>query len=83
MTEQQRTANLVVDLDHVRKNNIVFVDLSMPLTENVFSLEYEKAARVITRILDENEEEAAQENYRCRECKTRASRSSESCKIRS
>ena len=83
MTEQQRTANLVVDLDHVRKNNIVFVDLSMPLTENVFSLEYEKAARVITRILDENEEEVAQENYRCRECKTRASRSCESCKFRS
>lgn len=83
MTEQQRTANLVVDLDHVRKNNIVFVDLSMPLTENVFSLEYEKAARVITRILDENEEGAAQENYRCRECKTRASRSCESCKFRS
>lgn len=83
MTEQQRTEKLVVDLDYVRQNNIVYVDLSKPLTENVFSLEYEKAARVITRILDENEEGAAQENNHCRECKTRASRSCESCKFRS
>lgn len=83
MTEQQRTEKLVVDLDHVRQNNIVFVDLSKPLTENVFSQEYEKAARVITRILDENEEGATQENRYCRECKTRASRSCEACKFRS
>lgn len=82
MTEQQRTEKLIVDLDHVRQNNIVYVDLSEPLTENVFSQEYEKAARVITRILDENEEGAAQENYHCRECKTRASRSCEACKFR-
>lgn len=82
MTEQQKTEWLVVDLDHVRQNNIVFVDLSKQLTENVFSLEYKKAARVITRILDENNEGVAREDYHCRECKTRTSRSCEACKFR-
>ena len=83
MTEEQRTERLVVDLDHVRQNNIVFVDLSKQLTENVFALEYKKAAHVITGILDENNEGVAQDSYHCRECKTRASSSCEACKFRS
>lgn len=82
MTEQQKAEQLVVDLDNVRQNNIVYVDLSKQLTETVFSLEYEKAARVISRILDENEDGVARDNYNCRECKTRTSRACEACKFR-
>lgn len=82
MTEQQKAEQLIVDLDNVRQNNIVYVDLSRQLTETVFLLEYEKAARVISRILDENEDGVTRDNYTCRECKTRTSRACEACKFR-
>ena len=46
----------VVNIDNVRKNNIVLVDLYKPLPKSVFEQEYYKAALIVREIIKNNRE---------------------------
>ena len=43
----------VVDLDNVRQNNIVYIDLGKPQKESIFEQQYKLAAKIIAGILNE------------------------------
>ena len=61
----------IVQLDNVRKNSIVAVDLSQSITGSVFAPEYEKASRVIRRIILENTDYLKRNDTSCKICRNR------------
>ena len=46
--------NRTVDLDRVRQNSIVLLDLNQPLSETIFQQEYQTAIRLIEGIIQSN-----------------------------
>lgn len=46
----------IVSLDNVQKNNIVVSNLAEPLKETIFEQEYAQVARIVRRLISENEE---------------------------
>lgn len=65
------TKRRIVNLDNVRKNSIVVVDLNQSITGSVFAQEYEKTARVIRRIIQENMDHTARTPNSCSICRNR------------
>lgn len=51
----------VVNLDNVRQNNIVLVDLKRPLPETVFAQEYRQAAQIVREIIKYNNSRSNQD----------------------
>lgn len=52
----------IADLNKVRQNNIVYTDLSNELSESIFEEEFQKAARIISKIIKRNGIETPNEN---------------------
>lgn len=73
------TNRRIVSLDNVMKNNIVYVDLSVELSESVFDQEYRKAARIIRQIIEDCKPVDGDVDVHCRNCK---SQSCISCRYR-
>lgn len=51
----QTLENRIVDLDRVRQNNIVPLDLGKPLNETIFQQEYQTAIRLINEIVQRSQ----------------------------
>lgn len=51
--------NRTVDLNHVRQNSIVLLDLNRPLSETVFQQEYQMASHLIDKIIQRNQDRNA------------------------
>lgn len=58
----------VVDLDNVRQNNIVYIDLGNALSESIFEQQYQMAARIIADIIRESDSTMEMCNGYCRDC---------------
>ena len=52
----QTLENRIVDLDRVRQNNIVPLDLGKPLNETIFQQEYQTAIRLINEIVQRSQD---------------------------
>lgn len=66
-----QTKHRTVELDNVRKNNIVAVDLNQRFAGSVFAQEYKKAARVIRHIIHENMDHTTKNINSCANCRNR------------
>ncbi len=73
------SARRTVRLDDVRQNNIVLVDLNENLTKPVFGKEYQKAAQIISSIIENSKVKMRRDAPNCSLCKNR---SCSSCKHR-
>lgn len=56
---KQTFENRTVDLNHVRQNSIVLLDLDRPLSETVFQQEYQMASHLIDKIIQRNQDRNA------------------------
>lgn len=56
---KQAFENRTVDLNHVRQNSIVLLDLDQPLSETVFQQEYQMASHLIDKIIQRNQDRNA------------------------
>lgn len=54
MQMERSFENRTVDLDRVRQNSIVLLDLNQPLSETIFQQEYQTAIRLIEGIIQRN-----------------------------
>ena len=56
---KQAFENRTVDLNHVRQNSIVLLDLDQPLSETVFQQEYQMASHLIDKVIQRNQDRNA------------------------
>lgn len=69
--ENSHTMCRIIELDNVRQNNIVLIDLSNTLSESIFEQEYQKAASIIRKIILDHGAMENTEDSRCRNCESK------------